>query len=370
MRPRPQPRDCGLESNQVILGAIAGIQGQTLKTAIASRPRCLLALTASLVFAGSAVASVLVEDSASDEIFADAFDPPPVADFTYGAKGLAVTFTDQSVDEVGTIGAWTWDFGDGGTSSLQNPVHTFSAAGTYLVTETVVDGANKESGLASKQVTVVACGVLKSYLHDFKANGEDGGHPDFENYNAGLATGLTYPTITPGGVPTLQSTKGSLTTTQVTSAASFAQWFTDDPINFPIQQTLTLTDNSGTFAYANSAYFPIDDEGFLNYPAFMNGLHNFHFTTMLHAQIPYNGGETFSVTSADDAWVFINGHLAIDLGGVHGANTGSVTLDAAHAFLFEITAGQTYRLDFFQAQRHTSVSWLTLTTTMCLTDGQ
>lgn len=48
----------------------------------------------------------------------------------------------------------------------------------------------------------------------------------------------------------------------VQSASSFAQWFTDNPINYPIQQTLTLTESSGTFAYSTNAYYPIDDEGF------------------------------------------------------------------------------------------------------------
>jgi fibro-slime domain-containing protein len=293
-----------------------------------------------------------------------------VAGFTYGASGLAVTFTDQSVDAFGTIGAWTWDFGDGGTSTLQNPVHAFPTAGTYLVTETVVDGTNAESSAAPKQVTVAPCGTLTSYLHDFKALGEVGGHPDFENSNSGLVTGIASATMTAGGVPAVSANftagKGG-----VTSAESFAQWFTDDPINYPIQQTLALTDNLlGSYTYSNGSYFPIDNEGFGNYQAYMDGLHNFHFTTMLHARFQYNGNETFSVLGDDDIWVYVNGHLAIDLGGVHGALAGSVTLDAAHALLFELTAGQTYKLDFFQAQRHTTISSLSLQTTIqCLSDG-
>ena len=45
--------------------------------------------------------------------------------------GETVTFTDQST---GNPGIWAWDFGDGQTSNLQNPTHTYNSAGTYEVT--------------------------------------------------------------------------------------------------------------------------------------------------------------------------------------------------------------------------------------------
>jgi fibro-slime domain-containing protein len=340
-------------------------------SATVSRPRCSLALAIALVFGCSGIACALPDGSPTDRIFADAFDPPPVADFIYGATGLAVTFTDQSVDVDGMIGTWAWDFGDGTTSTLQNPAHTYSTSGTYVVTETVVDSGNGEYDVAAKSVTVAPCGTLTAYLHDFKAFNETGGHPDFESYNGGSAMGLVFPTMAPGGVPTLQSTNGNLGQPQVTSAASFAQWFTDDPVNIPIQQTLTLAEiTPGVFKYANAAYFPIDGQGFGNYQPYMSGLHNFHFTTALHAAFQFNGGETFTFVGDDDVWVYINGHLAIDMGGVHGATTGSVTLDLPHQLAFALTPGQTYKLDLFQAQRHTVISNFSVQTTIqCLADG-
>ncbi|MEO2144589.1 MAG: PKD domain-containing protein, partial [bacterium] len=64
--------------------------------------------------------------------------PAPVADFsgvpTSGTAPLNVAFTDASV---GTITTWGWDFGDGATSTLQDPSHLYSAAGTYSVSLTV-----------------------------------------------------------------------------------------------------------------------------------------------------------------------------------------------------------------------------------------
>jgi PKD repeat protein len=63
--------------------------------------------------------------------------PAPVADFTAiplaGPTPLAVSFTDAST---GSPNQWNWTFGDigaGNTSTLQNPLHIYSAAGTYSV---------------------------------------------------------------------------------------------------------------------------------------------------------------------------------------------------------------------------------------------
>jgi len=60
---------------------------------------------------------------------------PPAANFTAnvttGNAPLAVQFTDQST---GNVTAWLWDFGDGNTSAVKNPIHTYAAVGNYTVT--------------------------------------------------------------------------------------------------------------------------------------------------------------------------------------------------------------------------------------------
>jgi len=63
----------------------------------------------------------------------------PTASFTYSTAGLTVNFTDGSSDSDGSIASWIWDFGDGSTSTAQNPSHTYAAGGTYTVTLTVTD---------------------------------------------------------------------------------------------------------------------------------------------------------------------------------------------------------------------------------------
>jgi PKD repeat protein len=85
----------------------------------------------------------------------------PVADFTLSASEgpapLTVTFTDASVAKKGTITAWQWDFKDGETSDVQNPVHTFQNEGVYEVSLTVTD-SQELTGQKTAVVTVTEPG--------------------------------------------------------------------------------------------------------------------------------------------------------------------------------------------------------------------
>jgi PKD repeat protein len=78
---------------------------------------------------------------------------PPSVSFTQSCSGLTCTFTDASTDSDGSIAAWSWSFGDGGSSSARNPTRTFPAAGIYTVT-LVADDDDGASGTSSAPVTV------------------------------------------------------------------------------------------------------------------------------------------------------------------------------------------------------------------------
>jgi chitodextrinase len=65
--------------------------------------------------------------------------PSPFYTYTVDANRRTVHFTDGSTDPDGHILAWSWDFGDGTTSTEQSPVHTYAGPGTYHVTLTVTD---------------------------------------------------------------------------------------------------------------------------------------------------------------------------------------------------------------------------------------
>ncbi|HHG86506.1 MAG TPA: PKD domain-containing protein, partial [Bacteroidetes bacterium] len=56
--------------------------------------------------------------------------PAPTAGFNYTSTGISLQFGDQSTSG---ITGWAWDFGDGGSSALQNPLHSYANPGTYTV---------------------------------------------------------------------------------------------------------------------------------------------------------------------------------------------------------------------------------------------
>jgi subtilisin family serine protease len=81
----------------------------------------------------------------------------PIASFNQSCPDLSCSFTDTSFDSDGSIASRSWTFGDGGTSTAQNPSHTYAAAGTYTVTLTVTDNLGA-TGTTSHTVTVSATG--------------------------------------------------------------------------------------------------------------------------------------------------------------------------------------------------------------------
>jgi large repetitive protein len=71
----------------------------------------------------------------------------PEADYNWHCQGLTCDFRDASEDDDGRVVAWSWNFGDGRSSTLQSPTHTYSSPGEYEVTLTVRDddGATDQS---------------------------------------------------------------------------------------------------------------------------------------------------------------------------------------------------------------------------------
>jgi fibro-slime domain-containing protein len=174
-------------------------------------------------------------------------------------------------------------------------------------------------------------------------------HPDFEPAVKTAEKGIAAAALGSDQKPIFG------TATTVTSADTFSQWYRDtDGVNMRFEIPLPLTPDPlvvGGLAYDNQKFFPIDNQGFGN----QGQTHNYSFTTEIHTQFVYKGGEVFKFVGDDDVFVYVNNQLAIDLGGIHNAQTGTVDFDA-QATQFGITKGQTYNMDIFHAERHVTES--------------
>jgi fibro-slime domain-containing protein len=182
-------------------------------------------------------------------------------------------------------------------------------------------------------------------------------HRDFERLCCGDTRGAVAPMIGTDQKPVYAGTgptNGTNNGSELMSGPTeFQDWYRNvDGVNSPFLIYFFFVPGvSGVYTFHSSSFFPLDDKGWGN----QNRNHNFHFTTELHTRFQYRGGETFHFTGDDDVWVFINGRLAIDLGGVHSAEDAQVSLDA-RAAEFAIEIGKPYALDLFQAERHTNES--------------
>jgi fibro-slime domain-containing protein len=194
-------------------------------------------------------------------------------------------------------------------------------------------------------------------IRDFHAS-----HPDFE-YVISDDRGIVDTSLGIDKKPVYAGGSGTVTTHGQTE---FDQWYNDTAgINARLDTTLTFTKVGSIYQYTNANFFPIDSLLFGN----EGNSHNYHFTLELHTGFTYQGGEVFNFTGDDDLWLFINNKLVIDLGGVHGAESASVSLDSV-ASSIGLTVGQDYDFDLFFAERHTTESNFQAGTTIILNEPE
>ena len=198
--------------------------------------------------------------------------------------------------------------------------------------------------------------TLSATIRDFAST-----HPDFEAFWGGQPSlDLVLPTLGDDALPVYNPSApappAGSSATQITSADTFAQWYADAPdVNVTETFDIELTETSpGLFVFDDDTFFPVDDAGWNaaagpnneTFPDTLGDQHNFHFTTEIHTTFEYEAGQVFTFVGDDDLWVFIDGERVIDLGGLHGELTGSVDLDT-----LGLTAGSTYPMDIFHAER-------------------
>ena len=225
-------------------------------------------------------------------------------------------------------------------------------------------------------------------------------NPDFENPpydiddNGNPSSGYQGPwddhaivasTLGTDGTPDYAGdpTNGTLTThgnaQPGSAAAEFHDWYHDVPgTNIHVSYALPIVQNAdGSYEYDSESqgalyvagdptqgrgFFPIDD-GTPYQTAFgdQGKPHNYSFTVEIHTVFTYKGGEYFNFRGDDDVFVFIDGNLVIDLGGVHGPEPAQIQVDT-----LGLTVGKEYPLDFFSAERHVVGSNILFQTTLGL----
>ncbi|HET9648570.1 MAG TPA: LamG-like jellyroll fold domain-containing protein, partial [Microlunatus sp.] len=85
----------------------------------------------------------------------------PTAAFTYDVNNLAVSFDGSgSSDSDGTVASYSWDFGDGATSTAAKPNHTYASAGDQTVKLTVTDNDGSTDSVTKSVTTVAPTGPL------------------------------------------------------------------------------------------------------------------------------------------------------------------------------------------------------------------
>ncbi len=130
--------------------------------------------------------------------------PPPVAaftaDITGGAKPLSIQFTDQST---GAIASWFWAFGDGGTSTQQNPSYEYTEVGDYIVSLTVTGPGGSDTEAKTDYIHIVEPAPVAA----FSGTPTTGDFPldvIFTDASTGPVTGWSWD-FGDGGTSTLQN---------------------------------------------------------------------------------------------------------------------------------------------------------------------
>ena len=198
-------------------------------------------------------------------------------------------------------------------------------------------------------------------------------HPDFNVFFGTGIKGVVAPTLGADGRPVYVTPANPGQPANFTGKANYDKWYNNDPVyNRTVVGNITLTPVGTLYVYDSEPFFgPLDGKGFNAAPGVLDAnakaparKHNYSFTSETHFWFEYGGGEKFDFSGDDDVWVFVNGTLAIDLGGLHSKLQAGFTLDkttgVAHTSYsgvagtdvdLKLKIGSVYELVMFHAER-------------------
>jgi fibro-slime domain-containing protein len=319
------------------------------------------------------------------------FPPPPGSTGSGTQTPAGTTQTGSATGSSGGIVVTPPEAGFGGSTGHPEgggiigtlpPDFVKTEAGGYKLGQAITGAGVSDTGLGTNGV----CNEVVGVVRDFKG-WDVGGHPDFQRFGGEGTKGLVETTLGTDAKPVYtgacESNSAPVATCPygqaTTGKANFDQWYRFiDGVNEPfiVYFFLQTTPGQPVVVFNSQFFFPVDGAGW-GEPGTPGGdgpylgddgrLHNFDFTTELHTKFRYMGGETFRFEGDDDLWVFVDRRLVIDLGGVHSAEAAAISLDAV-ATMLGLAKGQTYALDLFQAERHTTGSHFHFETTLSLVD--
>lgn len=153
-------------------------------------------------------------------------------------------------------------------------------------------------------------------------------------------------------------------TGDVTSADTFFEWWREVlGVNQSTVQTVRLVrDSAGVYWYINDDYRPINGMLFGNEGKAVN----YHFTVAIDASFTYaaDAGQWFEIRCTDDAYLFINGRLVLDLGGYGYNKVMYIDMDR-----LGLPDGETAQLQLFHAQRQQGLAIFRLRTNIVMSDN-
>lgn len=279
-----------------------------------------------------AIVPVLCNNTSSNPVVADFYATP-----TYICEGDAVNFYDLSS---GSPTGWYWDFGDGNTSTSQDPSHTYNTAGTFTVSLTVTNATSSDTYTINNYITVNPLPSIATTPIGTTSLCQDAANTNYTTSGATYATSYVW-NISPSGAGTISGTSttgtvnwnASYTGTATISvygvnscgngATSSSLSVTINPL--PAQPTITPSGNLLTSSAASTYqwYYNgsiISGATSQSYTATQNGSYNVVVTNSYgcsNTSAPYNYNVTTAQPFVPELYstagdYFVNGNVALE----------------------------------------------------------